>query len=245
MFTWKRLFLSLGSLFMIVIIGWAIWYFAIVRPKLMIEPVVRYNTESQITMDDTSDAAVAGKSHIKKNIQEDNTVQTHKDPKVVSQPGHEGSENAAASPTQKAANQHAHSSETHQHNDEEWAKELKEIEEFSEIVSERTVSVKARLKSLNESREKRLYEKVNELNSLSAEEQQAYFDNMRSGKAFAEISSNFFDILRNNAQTFGIPDELTDTFIENFKQKMQERTSEEGVRKHLEELRAHGFEPKF
>lgn len=245
MFTWKRLFFSLGSLFMIVIIGWAAWYFAIVRHKLITEPIIRYNTESQITMDDTSDAAVAGKSHIKKNIQEDNTVQTHKDPRVVSQSKREGSEKAASSPTQKAANQHAHSSETHQHNDEEWAKELKEIEEFSKIVRERTASVKATLKLMEEDSEKRLYEKANELNLLSAEEQQAYFENMRDGKEVEKILPNFFEILRNNAQSMGISDEITNTFIENFKQRLQETTPEAWVKRHLEELRAHGFEPKF
>ena len=245
MFTWKRIFLSLGFLFLVVIIGWTTWYFVIVQPKLIAEPVIRYNTKSQITTDEKSDAADAGKSHIAKNTQEDNTVQIHKDPKVVSQSKREGSEKAASSPTQKAANQHAHPSETHQHNDEEWAKELKEIEEFSKIVNERTARVEARLKSLNKNREKRLYEKANELNSLSAEEQQIYFENMRSGKAFAEISSTLFETIRNNAQSLGMPDEITDMFIENYKQKMQERTSEEGVRRYLDELRAHGFEPKF
>ena len=245
MFTWKRLFFSLGFLFLTVIIGWATWYFTIVRPKLIAEPVMRYNTESQTTMENTSDAAVAGKSHIKKDTQEDNTVQTHKHPENVSQSKREGSKNIASSPAQKESDQQAHSSKTHPHNDEEWAKELKEIEEFSEIVRERTAGVKARLKLMEENRAKRMYEKANRLNSLSAEEQQAYFDNMRDGKEVAKILPNFFEALRNNAKTLDIPDEITDTFVENFKQRMQERTSEAGVKRHLEELRAHGFKPKF
>ncbi|RKU29604.1 hypothetical protein C6497_05560 [Candidatus Poribacteria bacterium] len=57
MFTWKRLFLSLVFLFLTVILGWAAWYASIVRPKLIAEPVMRYNTESQTTMENTSDAA--------------------------------------------------------------------------------------------------------------------------------------------------------------------------------------------
>ena len=245
MFTWKRIFLSLGFLFLTVIIGWTTWYFVIIHPKLIAEPVMRYNTKSQIITDEKSDAAVAGKSHIEKNTQEDDIGQAHKHSEVVSQSKREGAENAAASPTQKEANQHVHSLETHPHNDEEWAKELKEIEEFSEIVRERTAGVKAQLKLLNESKKKRLYKKANELNSLSAEEQQAYFDNMRDGKEVAKILPNFFRTLRNNVQTLDIPDEIMDTFIENFKQRMRERTSEAGVKRHLEELRAHGFEPKF
>jgi len=245
MFTWKRLFLSLGFLLFIVTIGWTIWYFTIVRPKLIAEPIIRYNTESQITTDDTSDAAVAGKSHIKKDTPEDNKVQTHKHPENVSQSKREGSKNISSSPAQKESDRQAHSSKTHPHNDEEWAKELKEIEEFSQIVRERTASVKAQLKLMEEDSKKRLYAKANELNSLSAEEQQAYFDNMRDGKEVAKILPNFFEALRNNTKTLDIPDEITDTFIENFKQRMQERTSEAGVKRHVEKLRAHGFEPKF
>ena len=204
---------------------------------------MRYNTESQITTDDTSGAAAVKTSQIEKNTQEDNTTETHKHPEVVSHPEREGAENA--SPTQKESDQQTHPSETHQHSEEEWAKELKEIEEFSEIVRERTAGVKAQLELIEDSREKRFYEKANRLNSLSAEEQQAYFNNIRSGKELAEIPSNFFEILRNNVQTAGIPDEITDTFIENFKQMIRESTSEAGVKRHLEELRAHGFEPKF
>ena len=139
-------------------------------------------------------------------------------------------------------------SDTHQRSEEElaeWAKELKEIEEFSEIVRERTAGVKAQLKLMNERSKERLYKEANRLNSLSAEEQQVYFNNIRSGKALEEIPSNFFEILRNNVQTAGIPDEITDTFIENFKQMIRESTSEAGVKRHLGELRAHGFEPKF
>ena len=245
MFTWKRLFFSFGFLFFIVIIGWTTWYFTIVRPKLITEPVIRYNTESHITTDDTSNTAVSGKSHIKKDTPENNTVQTHKHPENVSQSKREGSKNIASSPAQKESDQQAHSSETHLHNDEEWAKELKEIEEFSEIVRERTAGVKAQLKLLNESKKKRLYEKANELNSLSAEEQQTYFDNMRDGQEVAKILPNFFETLRNNAQSLGIPDEITDTFVENFKQRIEETTPEVWVKRHLEELRAHGFKPKF
>ena len=98
---------------------------------------------------------------------------------------------------------------------------------------------------MNERSKERLYKEANRLNSLSAEEQQAYFDNIRSGKVLEEIPSNFFETLRNNAQTLGVPDEIMDTFVENFKQNIRERASEEGARRRLEELRAHGFEPKF
>ncbi len=243
MFTWKRLFLSLGFLFLILIIGWTTWYFTIVRPKLIGDPITLYNTKSQITADDEVDTAAIEKFHIEKNIQEDGTAETHKDLKSINQSVREGAETAAASPTQEEINQHA--AETHSHSEEEWAKELKEMEEFSETVRKRLADVEARLKVLNENRKKRLYEKANELNSLSAEEQQAYFDNIRSGKVLEEIPPNFFESARANMLSKGNSEEAIDMVLEGLKQKMQEYASEAGAKRHLEELRAHGFEPKF
>ena len=245
MFTWKRLFLSLGFLFLIVIIGWTTWYFTIVRPKLIGEPITLYNTKSQITADDTSDTAVIERSHIEKNTQEDGTTETHKDLKSINQSVREGAETAAASPTQEGTNQHAHAAGTHSHSEEEWAKELKEMEEFSETVRKRLASANAQLKLLNESRKKRLYEKANELNSLSAEEQQAYFDNIRSGKVLEELPPDFFESARAYMLSKGNSEEAIDMVLKGLKQKMQEYASEAGAKRHLEELRAHGFEPKF
>ena len=241
MFTWKRLIIGSTFLVLLVIIGWTTWYFSVIYPKLTGKPVTIYNTKSQITTENTSDAASVEKSQREKNTQEDYTVETHKHPEIVSHPEREGAENAAASPTQKESDQHAHSSETHQRSEEElteWAKELKEIEEF-------IAGANARLKLLNESREKRLYEKANELNSLSAEEQQAYFDNIRSGNVLEELPPDFFELAKANMLSKGNSEEAIDIVLEGFKQRMQEYASEAGAKRHLEDLRAHGFEPKF
>ncbi len=116
MLTLKRIFLASGILCVIGILGWTIWYSAIVRPKLVGKPVMRYNTKPQITADDKVDTAVGKKSQIGKNTQEDGTAETHK------HPVREGTENATLSSTQKESDQQAHSSETHQHSEEELAK---------------------------------------------------------------------------------------------------------------------------
>ena len=233
-------------LLLVVVAGTTLWYFGYHRPiieRITISP----EKESDIKKVPSSEAEA-------KNMkQQYSDRSTHGDSNVDASDDGESSEHEISngnpvtlSTTNKVETHPSQEATSIDPNtEEEWAKELKEIEEFSAIVRERTASVKARLKSLNERRKKRLNEKANELNSLSAEKQQAYFDNIRSGEELKEIPSNFFETLRNNLQTFGIPDEITDTFIENFKQKIQESTSEEGVRKHFEELRAHGFNPKF
>lgn len=76
MFTWKKIFLASGISCVIGILGWAIWYSAIVRPKLIAEPVMRYNIESQTTMENTSDAASVETSQGQKISQEEDDDDT-------------------------------------------------------------------------------------------------------------------------------------------------------------------------
>ena len=71
MFTWKKIFLASGISCVIGILGWAIWYSAIVRPKLIGDPSMLYNTKSQIITDDTSDAASVETSQGQKLSQEE------------------------------------------------------------------------------------------------------------------------------------------------------------------------------
>ena len=246
MFTWKRLFLSLGFLFFIVIIGWTTWYITIVRPKIISEPVVIYNVEKPKAAEKTTDTLLVKTSEKKDNIQADD-VEAKKLQNGVSQSKVVQRNNTSAQTKQKSE-ENKHSSETHQHTKEDlarWAKEIKELEDREKVIHEKLAHVKADLRNLDKSRQRRLNEKANRLNSLSAEEQQAYFENIRSGNILKDIPSNFFSIFRNSAQTLGISDEIADTFVGDFKQRMQEYASEAGANRHLEELRAHGFEPKF
>lgn len=243
MFTWKRIFLSIGSLFFIVIIGGTTWYITVVRPKIISEPVVTYNVKEPKAAKKTTDSLVVKTSEKKNKIQADDD--TNKPQNSESQSKFVKEKNDSVVTKQKS-DQNKHSSETHQHSKEDlarWAKEIKELEDMEEVINERLANIQADLRNIEERSQSRLKEKANRLNSLSAKEQQAYFDNMRNG--LAEIPSDYFDSIQHTAQSAGIPDLLTFVFLEDFRQKLREGISEEGVREHLEEFRAHGFKPKF
>ncbi|MDE0482638.1 MAG: hypothetical protein OXI67_08690 [Candidatus Poribacteria bacterium] len=250
MFTWKRLFLSLGFLFLIVIIGWTTWYFTIVRPKLIGNPIVLYNTKPQITAADRVNAAVTEKSQIRKNTQENGTAETHKPPKVRSQFVREGNKNATASLTQKESDKHTEhpdKSNGKKLSDEELAKRKADAER---ILKHYRTQIDELLYSTNElkkesERFKASYNQnemraklVRRLNSLSAEDQQNYFEDIKSGKAVDDA----LETVRTTFKEGGIPDSFTEVFLELLKPQF---SGESYAEKHLEELRAHGFEPKF
>ena len=76
------------------------------------------------------------------------------------------------------------------------------------------------------------------LNSLSAEEQKNYFEDLRSGKTVDDT----LETVRTTFKEGGIPDSFTVVFLELLKPRLAQELDAE---KHLEELRADGFEPKF
>ncbi|RKU30762.1 hypothetical protein C6497_03525 [Candidatus Poribacteria bacterium] len=242
MLKWKHLFLSLGFLFLTVIIGWTTWYITIVRPKIISEPVVIYNVKEPKAANKNTDTLVVKSSEKKNNIQADDAIKPQNgasQSKVVK-------EKNDSVETKQKSDQNKHSSETHQHSKEDlarWAKEIKELKDMEKVMNEKLAYFHADLKNIEKRSQRRLKEKANRLNSLSAKEQQAYFDDMRNG--LAENPSDYFDSIQNTAQSAGIPDLLTSIFLEDFKQIIREGLSEEDVREHLEELRAHGFKPKF
>ena len=235
---------SVGILAIIGVLGWTTWYITIVRPKIISEPVVIYNVKKPKAAEKTTDTLPVKISEKKGNIQADD-AEAKKFQNGVSQSKVVQRNNTSAQTKQKSE-ENKHSSETHQHSKEDlarWAKEIKELEDKEKVINEEFALFQADLRNIEKRSQRRLNEKANRLNSLSAEEQQAYFDNMRNGSA--EIPSNYFESIRNTAQSLGIPDLLTDVFLEDFRQRIREGISEEGVREHLEELRAHGFKPKF
>ena len=162
----------------------------------------------------------------------------------------EGTENAA-SLVSKESNQHTHRSD--KPNDEEIsAEELvkkkaemerqrKELETYKDRMNE----LGATLNELKKHSEIRNKEIANHLHSLSAKEQQAYFENIRSGKVLEEMPPNFFESARVNMQSKGYSEEVIDEGLRLFKQEIQKFASEAGAKRHLEKLRTHGFNPKF
>jgi len=245
MFTWKRLFLSLGFLFLTAIMGWTTWYFAIVRPKLIAEPVIRYNTKSQITEDDRVDTA-GEKSQISKNA----TAETHKDLKDRSQSVREGNKNATASLTQKESDKHTEhpdKSNGKKLSDEELAKRKADAERILKHFRTQIDELRYSTNELKKESErfKASYNQneiraklVKRLNSLSAEDQKAYFEDIKSGKAVDDA----LETMKTTFKEGGIPDSFTEVFLELLKPQF---SGESYAEKHLEELRAHGFEPKF
>lgn len=203
---------------------------------------MRYNTKSQITTDDKSESAVLEKTQIGKNTQEDGPAETHKHPKVVSPSKHEGSENETSSPSkQNEANQHSHSSGTYPYSEEELVEGMTAISEALEVAE----IYKATLTEINNLRTTHLkeqkeqtYATANWLNSLSAEEQQAYFQDFRDK----------VDELSNLMRTSILGDADVSDNYKQYTFKMFESVlsnKETLVNNYIEELRSHGFEPKF
>ena len=250
MFTRKHIILGLVLSFLTVIIGWTTWYFVIVRPKLIAEPIIRYNTKSQITTDDKVNTAAGEKSQIRKI----GTAGTHKSPKVRSQSVREGNKNTTASSTQKEPDKyidHPHKSNDKELTAEELAKrkakrkaeieeevkniknQLNELNFSFDVIEKQAVRLKAS-SNKDEIRSKL----VERLNSLSAEDQEAYFEDIKSGKAI----DNYLETFRTGLTEKGIPDSFIQVYLEYLRPQLSQDLDAE---KYLKELREHGFEPKF
>ena len=74
--------------------------------------------------------------------------------------------------------------------------------------------MKARINELKKHSEIRNKEIANHLNSLSAKEQQAYFENIRSGKVLEEMPPNFFESARVNMQSKEYSEEYSEEAID-------------------------------
>ncbi len=241
MLTWKRIFLASSILCVTVIIGWTTWYLCIVRPQLVEKPAIKINAKNTRTVDDTPDVTTAKTSQGQKFSQEDDdtTADTH----VES----EESVNTLPDSVSEALKQHTHhQDESHDHNHKELnAKEMEKERKYLENVKSEFNELKAKINELKKHSEKRNTEIANYLNSLSAEEQQVYFENIRSGKVLEEMPSNFFESARANLKSEKYSEEAIDEVLGSFKQEIQNFASEAGAKKHLEKLRDHGFVPKF
>lgn len=246
MFTWKRLFLSLGFLFLIVIIGWGTWYFTIPRSTLMVKPKTIYNTNPQLTVDDFPDSSEV-KTH---QTAEYDTSESQNPPKVKSRLIREGNSNEESSSTQKELDKHIHQSPNSNDkklSDEEFATRRATAEKEMNKINDQVNELSYSLNELKRQAEK-LNASYNEdeirailvlrLNALSTEEQKAYFDDIKSGKAVDDT----LETVKTTFKEGGIPDSFIEVFFELLKPQLAQELDAE---KHLEELRAHGFKPKF
>lgn len=246
MFTWKRILFSLGFLFLIAILGWVIRYFTVVRPTFMEKPITRHNTTPQITVDDSPDSSNV-KTH---QTEENDTSEAQNPPKVRSQSVREGNRNTASSPTQKVLDKQTHrspNSNDKKLSDEEFAKRRteaeKEVEKIINQVNELSYSLnelKKQAEKLNASyNEDEIRAKlVKRLNMLSAEKQKDYFEDIKSGKAIED----FLETFKTGLKEEGTPDSFIQVYLELLRPQLYKELDAE---KHFEELRTHGFEPKF
>lgn len=106
--------------------------------------------------------------------------------------------------------------------------------------------VKKKYNVVEEDIDQRNYTLAERLNSLSAEEQRAYFEEeYLSGKAAAEqFISAFFERLKSKAASQNYS-EQAEKLIEQMKQGMPKISDEERINQHIEKLREYGFKPKF
>ena len=221
--------------------GWTTWYLCVVRPQSVEKPSIKvFNTKSTRTADDAPDVATVETSQGQKLSQEDDdTTDTH----VES----EGSVNTLPDSVSEVLDQHTHhpdDSNGHNHKDLS-AEEMDKERKYLETVDNELNELKARINELKKHSEIRNKEIANHLNSLSAKEQQAYFENIRSGKVLEEMPPNFFESARVNMQSKGYSEEVIDEGLRLFKQEIQKFASEAGSKRHLEKLRNLGFKPKF
>ena len=207
----------------------------------------RYSAEPTQVKKDTAGTAdpslpsAKDATHGEKSHQEDaDTAETYTHTEAVSPAEPEVPGNTATPPAPEADPQ-AHPPKTRPHNDKELAA-LAEAREKREMLEEYLATVQADLTnsaSREAERKKAIYEEVKRLNSRSAEEQQAYFESIRSGK----MLDDFIEKFRTEAKTQGFSDIVIETYIELFESLVSD--PESMAIQELEKLRAHGFEPKF
>ena len=202
-----------------------------------------FNTKNVRTIGDTPDTASIETS-------QGQEISENEDETVDRRAEGDATENAA-SLVSKESNQHTHRSDKPNDEEisaEELAKKKTEMERQRrelEAYKVRVNEIGATLNELNKHSEIRNKEIANHLNSLSPKEQQAYFENIRSGKVLEEMAPNFFESARVNMQSRGYSEETIDKVLKDFKQEIQKFASEAGAKRHLEKLRTHGFNPKF
>ncbi len=124
-----------------------------------------------------------------------------------------------------------------------------EIREARTLVSRfqsQLTDLEARNRTAKKNIDLRNYALAEKLNSFSAGEQQAYFDQYRSKHSAAKefIRSTFFEKVRAEAASQDYSEQM-EVILTSIEQTIMGKTGEEWVRKHIKELRKYGFKPKF
>ena len=129
------------------------------------------------------------------------------------------------------------------------AERLNKIEEAQSLIREtqqQRDDLFGRLNRLIEKDDQRQYALAKKLNSLSAEEQFAYFEEYRRETVDAKefLNSTLFEKARTEAEAQGYSVQM-EVILNQIEETIQETTDEERVKQHIEKLREYGFEPKF
>jgi len=234
------------AVFISISIGFSFWNFVHLPAQKILnaEPVKKYNTVTPLKPKNQSSktpGTITSHSH-EEDILEADAPSDQKQSNL--RENTDQSRDTSVSPKkEEVEHKHLQSKE-----EQEVSKKLKaeaeaEIKDFRNQLNELHYSsneLKKRFENLKASNnEGEMREKlVKRLNSLSAEEQKNYFEDLRSGKTVDDTLETF----RTTFKEGGIPDSFTEVFLELLKPQLAQELDAE---KHLEELRAHGFEPKF
>ena len=129
---------------------------------------------------------------------------------------------------------------------EEIQAEIRRLEDSMHETRNSLARIIKKHNTFKENYEQKYYELADQLNSLSVEEQQAYFEDYRSQLPAAKefIRSTFFEKARTEAVSQEYSEQMEE-IISQIEQTIQGTTDEERVNQYIEKLREYGFEPKF
>ncbi len=248
--SWKRIVLSLGILCLIVFSG--LCYLSFDSRRKSKDPVKIY----RVTEPAKKDTAGSAESLLHQAIPETAEVDISEKP-VPSLSEDEGSKNANPSETLSKFAQQPSTTDASKQTYEESARVKSErphkieeaIEEAQSLIREtqqQRDDLFGRLNRLIEKDDQRQYALAKKLNSLSVEEQSAYFEEYRRETVNAKefLNSTFFEKVRTEAEVQGYSAQM-EVILNQIEETIQETTDEERVKQHIEKLREYGFEPKF
>ena len=248
--SWKRIALSLGVLFLIVISG--LCYLSFDSRRKSKEPVKIYRVTEPVKKDTSSDTT-KNDTHSNSNYQKGpETAETHPSTKSVSTPSVDPNTTSGESAQQgsdlKTAQQNdeVSSKEETEQKKEEIQAEIRRLEDSMRETQNSLAHIIKKHNTFKKNYEQKYYELADKLNSLSVEEQQAHFEDFRNQLPAAKefIRSTLFE----NARTEAVSQEYSEQMekiISQIVQTIQEIPDEQGVKQYIEKLREYGFKPKF
>lgn len=242
---WKPSLIGLGILLFIAIGGvlYYLNYNSTQKEPIKIYGVTEY-TKKETRSDNAASPSVKNDTHRDSNNQKGTeTADTS-----VSTPTAPFSDNVDRNTATGEVAQQDFALKTSHQNDKEKDERLTKEEVQARLRRSKTTlrELQNSLEDIKKRDEPRLYRLAEKLNTLSAAEQIAHFEEYRSQHSTAKefIRTAFLEKARNEAASLGYSEPLEE-FFNQIEQTILEKTDGEWVQQHIEELRKYGFKPKF